>query len=117
MIPFSFYLRMVGCFFFIFLKKPGDVYYYLTVSLIEIGNNMEYITVNSVFSKNLPKHSRATMISAKFLFSTLGILVFAKPFGYLYDKVGYWVPYAIIGATDLMFGMTINVLTMVGKFK
>ena len=44
-------------------------------------------------------------------------MIFAKISGALFDKVGYWVPFALVGGTDLVFILLVIGLKSFGKFR
>jgi hypothetical protein len=62
---------------------------YFAATIFYIGNQMENITIRSLFSKNLEREIRGTMNSVMFLVSSVGLLLFSKIGGYLYDNVGH----------------------------
>lgn len=63
MIPLSYFVRMFGILGFLALKNPGSYHFYIVYSVIEAGILMENISIESLFSKNLPKNIRGTMNS------------------------------------------------------
>ena len=77
-IPMSFFLRATGMLAFLFLSSPEGFTIYLISAIIGIGNVMENITIDGLYSKHLPKEVRGTLNGLKTLLSGIGLMVFSK---------------------------------------
>ena len=89
MIPVAYIVRMLGILSFLIIDGPRGWRFILVNTIIEFGNSMENIAIESTYSKHLPKDIRGSLSSLQFLAGSCGLLVLAKITGVLYDKVGY----------------------------
>ena len=82
-----------------------------------MGTILENIAIDGNFTKHIPKEVRGTMNGIYYLFGNIGVLIFAKVSGYLYDNVGPKSPFIIVGTADLLFGMFVIIMKLTGKLK
>jgi hypothetical protein len=54
MIPISYFVRMSGIILFLTLDAPNNNLFFLYNALLVVGNMMENIAIESLFSKHLP---------------------------------------------------------------
>ena len=106
-IPLAFFFRCSTCMLFFTVEEPNSTKSYVTCTLMIIGTIVENISVDSIFSKNLPKETRAILNGAYSFFGQFGILVYSLSAGKLYDLYGPKTPFAIIGILDLVFGILV----------
>jgi|TARA_B110000305_G_C18821088_1_gene351397 MFS family permease len=70
-----------------------------------IATIIENISVDSIFNKNLPKESRGAL-NGLFSFSgQSGILIYSIIGGWMFDNIGRFSPFVIIGICDFSFAM------------
>ena len=115
-IPLSFALRGTAIIGFMYLERPDTWATYMICSVMFVGSLFENTTLDGLFNKNMPKDIRATLNSAYNFFGNVGLLIFTKLGGYLYDNVGPSVPFLVVAACDFAFVILIIVLRMCGKF-
>lgn len=87
-IPVSFLVRATSIICFLYLDKPNDYSSYLVSAIMFMGSLFENTTVDGLFNKHLPKDIRATLSSGYNFFGNVGLLIFTKVGGYLYDNIG-----------------------------
>jgi hypothetical protein len=63
----------------------------------------------------MPKDIRGSLNSMEALFSSVGILIFSKISGFLFDSYGYVVPFLFIASCDFLFGTFVLILKKCGK--
>jgi len=108
---------MMGIVAFLFVRDPLSIQFYLVFAIIEVGNSMENIAIEQTFSKFMPSDIRGCLSSLQFFIQSIGLMILAKVTGKLYDQVGYWLPFVIIGGCDLCFALLIIGLALAGKYK
>lgn len=99
----SFGVRAFAIMCFLFLKTPDSIFTYLVTILLILGTVLENITIDGTFTKNLPKDIRGTLNGAYAFFGNLGLLIFSKIGGSVYDSVGPAAPFVIVMVCDLIF--------------
>lgn len=60
----------------------------MVCSMVVVSAMLTMTSLESCFSKNLPKDIRGTMNGVQACFGTLGAIAFSKLGGYLYDEQG-----------------------------
>ena len=115
-IPFSFIFRAFTIFLFMFIDTPNSYYAYFVSVLLVLGTILENITIDGTFTKNLPKDVRGTLTAAYNFFGKVGILVFSRVAGYLFDYVGPKAPFLLVIILDVSFAILIIVLRLCKKF-
>jgi hypothetical protein len=65
----------------------------------------------------MPKDIRGSLNSMEALFSSIGILIFSKLTGFLFDTYGLLVPFLFIAACDFLFGAFVLILKKCGKLE
>ena len=86
LIPVSFGLLSLGTTLFYFLEAPDTWEVYFVCSLVVISAMLTMTSLETCFSKNLPKDIRGTMNGVQACCGTLGAILFSKLGGYLYDE-------------------------------
>jgi hypothetical protein len=81
----AFITRAVGSFMFIFIKNPNSMWIYAAFIIIDFGYEMSNVGLFSLFYKSLDIGVRGRMASIKYLISSIGLLIFSKIFGLLFD--------------------------------
>jgi hypothetical protein len=115
-IPISFMVRALSIIWFLFLDKPNTYVSYFVVAVMFMGSLFENTTVDGLFNKHLPKDIRATLNSGYNFFGNVGLLIFTKLGGYLYDNVGPSTPFMVVAACDISFALFIILLRLCKKF-
>lgn len=115
-IPIAFIWRALSIIAFCFINDPRSIYAYLVSVSLVVGTLFENTTVDGLFNKNLPKEIRGTLNGAYNFFGNIGILLFSKIGGILYDKVSPNAPFIIVCVCDVLFALLIIVLLKMKKF-
>lgn len=102
---------------FILSDDPRTFYTYAAMTLFVLGTVFENTTVDGLFNKNLPKDIRGTLNGAYNFFGNVGILIFSKIGGYLYDSAGPNSPFIFLGICDIAFALLIVGLKLTNKIK
>jgi MFS family permease len=102
-IPISFFLRAMSIFAYITITDPRSIMSYIISVLLVLSSFLENTTIDGLFTKNLPKDIRGTLNGIYAFFGQIGILIFAKVGGYLYDNMGPTYPFIFVAICDLVF--------------
>jgi MFS family permease len=81
-----------------------------------VATVFEATTIDGLFTKNLPKEIRGSLNGVYNFFGNLGLLIFSKLGGYLYDHVGPTMPFWIVIIADFLFALLIIILRLLRKF-
>ena len=115
-IPFAFLFRAVTTYFFAYVKDPRSVgSLAICISMI-IATIVENISVDTIFNKNLPKETRGLLNGAYSMAGQVGILLYSKWAGILFDSYGPKTPFYLIGILDLIFALGVILSTTLGLF-
>jgi MFS family permease len=87
------------------------------VTLIMIGSVCTMTSIETVFSRNLPKEVRGTMNSIQTLFGTIGGLAFTVVGGHMFDLYGTRSPFLVVAGINLIFATFVTVSGIAGWFK
>ena len=115
-IPVSFISRAIAILAFHSLKTPNSLISIGVCGCLILTSLFEGVTVDGLFNKHLPKDCRGYLYSVYFLFGNLGILIYTKLGGYLYDNVGRTFPFILVGCLDVFFASITIMLYLCGKF-
>ena len=69
----------------VFLDNPHSLLFKFSCIAIQSLSLIQNILIDGLFSKNLKKEIRGTLNGVYYTFGSLGMLVFAKLGGYLFD--------------------------------
>lgn len=104
-IPFAFVFRAVTTIFFAYVENPQSMGSLgICISMI-IATIVENISVDTIFNKNLPKETRGVLNGVYSMAGQLGILMYSKYGGILFDDFGPKFPFYLIGLLDLLFAI------------
>lgn len=115
-IPFAFVFRAVTTIFFAYVENPqsyGSLA--ICISMI-IATIVENISVDTIFNKNLPKETRGVLNGVYSMAGQLGILMYSKYGGILFDDFGPKYPFYLIGLLDLLFALGVLICIPFGLF-
>jgi MFS family permease len=90
---------------------------YALVALIMTGMIFSMTSIETIFSRNLPKESRGTMNGLQSFFGALGGLWLTKMGGYLHDFYGPKSPFLVVAITHFVFSFLVGIAGLIGKFK
>lgn len=116
-IPVSFLFRAIAVGVFLTIDDPRSTFTYVAITLFILGTLFENTTVDGMFNKHLPKDIRGTLNGTYNFFGNIGILLYSKIGGILYDKVSPNAPFILLGACDIAFASLVIGLYLCGKFK
>ena len=104
-VPTAFLIRGVSTCMFCMLNRPDTFQAYFVCVLMIIGTIVENISVDSIFNKNLPKESRGALNGLYSFAGQSGILVYSLVGGWMFDNIGRYSPFVIIGVCDFSFAI------------
>ena len=81
-----------------------------------IATILENISVDTIFTKNLPKETRGVLNGVYSFAGQVGILIYSAAAGYLFDELGPKTPFYLVGALDLTLCIGVLVATPFGLF-
>ena len=104
-------LASIGYFALWFAPDPfNSNLMYLVVVLAGIGEAVMIISVPALIGQEAPGHLRGSIIGVAATFGAIGIIATNKVSGYLFDNLGYQVPFLFMGALNCcMLGWAITV--------
>lgn len=116
-IPIAFALRCSAAFSFVTIKVPDTYVAYCSCSLLILATVLENVSVEVLFMRGMPGDVRGAMNGCLHFFGQVGILFFTQVGGRLFDSVGPWAPFALLGCTDAALFLLAVVLALCGKLK
>lgn len=115
-IPLSFLLRGLTTVAFSFIQDPASLGSIVTCISMIVTTIIENISVDTIFNKNLPKETRGVLNGVYSICGQLGIFLYSKYGGILFDKLGPKTPFYLIGSLDLIFGLSVIAATPCGLY-
>ncbi|CDW84532.1 mfs transporter [Stylonychia lemnae] len=116
-IPIAFTIKASVIFLLIFLDNPNSFLFQLCCIAIQSFSLIQNILIDGLFSKNLKKEIRGTLNGVYYFFGSLGMLLYAKLGGYLYDNVSQDTPFYIASGLNVAFGTLVLILSLTKTFK
>lgn len=102
LIPISFFFRGIFAIGFRFVDDPKLWYSYVLCIATICISIVQFISVEVLFMRNMKSSIRGTMNGLAFFFGSVGTTTFAYFGGQLFDEVGPWAPFALVGTCDLL---------------
>ena len=99
-IPFAFLARGAVAASFKSIEDPREVNSFIICVLLVITSVVQFLSVEVMFMRNMNGSIRGTMTGIAFFFGSVGTTTFVMVGGILFDKVGPWAPFMLVGATD-----------------
>ena len=87
--------------------NPFSPLLYVFACMIGIGFAGAVTGANTLASDAAPKHMLGGIMGGLTSMQPIGVLIFLQAGGFLFDRVGYWAPFALKGAADLACGLWI----------
>jgi MFS family permease len=87
---------------------------YLVVVLAGIGEAVMIVSVPALIGQEAPGHLRGSIIGVAASFGAVGIIMTNKVSGYLFDNLGYQVPFifmALLNSCMLIWAITVRIKT------
>ena len=116
-VPLAFLIRCFAAMMFVTITTPTSILSYLSCSLLILATTVENVAIEVLFMRNMPGSVRGAMNGCLHFFGAIGILIFTKSGGYLFDNVAPWAPFALIGVCDFFLFMLASTLGLLGLLK
>ena len=116
-IPIAFFIRCGAAFMFITLKMPDTFGAYVSCSFLILATVLENVSIEVLFMRGMPGDVRGAMNGVLHFFGQIGILFFTQIGGRLFDNVGPWAPFALVGVCDGILFTIAVLLSLFGKLK
>lgn len=116
-IPAAFALRCTAAFGFVAIKLPDTYLAYASCSVLILATVLENVSVEVLFMRDMPGDVRGAMNGCLHFFGQIGILFFTQVGGRLFDSVGPWAPFALLGVSDAVLFFIAITLVLCGKLK
>jgi len=116
-IPFAFLFRALTTYFFAHIDNPASYGSLIICISMIIATIVENISVDTIFNKNLPKETRGLLNGAYSIAGQLGILIYSKYGGYLFDNYGSKTPFYLVGILDFTFATGVLFFSRFGLFR
>jgi MFS family permease len=111
----SIFLAAIGYFALGFAPDPfNSSLIYLVVVLAGIGEAVMIVSVPALIGQEAPGKLRGSIIGVAASFGALGIIMTNKVSGYLFDNLGYQVPFLFMGLLNtcmLVWAITVRIRT------
>jgi len=117
MIPTAFFFRATACGMFMFITDPSDWYAYVVGVALVLGSCMESITVDVLLFRTADTQIRGSLYGISIASGYLGQMFFVFCGGMLFDDVGPYWPFVLVGCLDVTFGLGAVVLSLCGVIK
>jgi MFS family permease len=88
-------------------SNPFSPLLYVFACMIGIGFAGAVTGANTLASDAAPKTILGSIMGGLTTMQPIGVLIFLQVGGFLFDRVGYWAPFALKGAADLACGLWI----------
>lgn len=116
-IPIAFFIRCAAAFVFIQLVRPDTFFAYASCSFLILATVLENVSIEVLFMRGMPGDVRGAMNGVLHFFGQIGILFFTQVGGRLFDDVGPWAPFALVGVCDGVLFLIAVTLSLLGKLK
>jgi len=115
LVPTTFALRGLCGVSFQFVTDPKMWYSYTLCVLIIIVSVVQFISVEVLFMRNMKAHIRGTLNGIAFFFGSVGTTTFALFGGKLFDSIGPWAPFSLVGIADFAIVIFAFIFIALGK--
>ena len=102
---------------FYFIKAPNGYYAYGVSVLLVLCSGMENICVDCILLRSADREIRGIIYGVANAVGYLGMLIFSLTGGILFDSVGPFAPFMLVGATDLSFALLVTLMACCGCIK
>mmetsp|Transcript_17153 Transcript_17153/g.23130 ORF Transcript_17153/g.23130 Transcript_17153/m.23130 type:complete len:212 (+) Transcript_17153:838-1473(+) len=102
LVPASFAMRGLCAISFQFIQDPKQWYSYTLCIITITVSVVQFISVEVLFMRNMKPHIRGTLNGLAFFFGSLGTTSFALIGGKMFDSIGPWAPFSLVGTSDLI---------------
>lgn len=116
-VPAAFFTRCVAAFLFVQITDPATFLSYLSCSLLILATTVENVAIEVLFMRDMPGDVRGAMNGCLHFFGQVGILIFTQVGGRLFDTIGPWAPFALVGSCDAMLFLLATSLAVMGLLK
>ena len=102
---------------FMFITDPSDWYAYVVGVALVLGSCMESITVDVLLFRTADTQIRGSLYGISIASGYLGQMFFVFCGGMLFDDVGPYWPFVLVGCLDVTLGLGAVVLSLCGVIK
>ena len=102
LIPSTFLVRGLIALSFRFITDPRDFHSYVLSILMVVVSIIQFISVEVIFMRNMKGHIRGTLSGMAFFFGSFGTTTFSLVGGIVFDKIGPWAPFMVVGGADML---------------
>lgn len=113
-LPFAFFCRAGSIVMFFFVVSPSGYYAYAVSVLIVLCTGMENVTVDCLLLRSADREIRGVIYGVANACGYLGMLTFSLGGGVLFDSVGPYAPFLLVGCLDLVFGCLATMFSCCG---
>ena len=100
-VPTTFFVRGLIAFSFRYIDDPTKSSSYILSVLLILVSVMQFLCVEVLFMRNMKSSIRGTLSGMAIFFSSIGMTMFVRVGGILFDKVGPWAPFQLLGTADV----------------
>lgn len=99
---------------FWFVEHPTGYYAYAVSVLLVLATGMENVTVDCLLLRTADREIRGVVFGIANACGYIGMLCFSLGGGILFDTVGPYSPFMLVGSLDLIFGTFCTVFALCG---
>ena len=114
MLPAATGCRFLAIVCFCFIKNPNGVYCYIISVWMVLGTLMETVCNDAVLFRNADREVRGVINGTAQAFGFAGQFIFSLVAGLMYDSLGPYAPFILVGGMDLTLCIATLVLGMLG---
>ncbi len=100
-----------------FITDPSHWYAYAVGVALVLGSCMESITVDVLLFRTADTQIRGSLYGISVASGYVGQMIFVFCGGLLFDNVGPYWPFVLVGCFDVTFGLLAIVLSLCGVIK
>ena len=116
MLPLTFLLGGLSCGLFYFITNPSGVFSYFVWCFFNLCFMFQIVSLETYFSKNVPKEVRGMMYGYLFMSGQIGRTVCYKVGAVLFKVSNYW-PFLFVGICWVAVSMVVTVLFSLGIYE
>jgi MFS family permease len=116
-LPIAFFVRFCSIVMFMFIDNPKTYYAFGVSVFVVVGTAMENVTVDCLLLRNADKEIRGVIFGVGTACGYVGMLIFSIVGGILFDRIGPYTPFLLVGCLDATFFVFSVLLACCGVIK
>ena len=117
LVPLTFFVRGMIGFSFRFIEDPSIWQAYAVCVLVVIVSFINFISVEVLFMRDMKSDIRGTLSGIAYFFGSIGTTLFALLGGVMFDQIGPWAPFLLVGVVDFVVVIVSMIFIITGLIK